>query len=167
MAAASSGALRPALMQRAVRGPTPRPPGGSLRSPTRPAAVCGAGSLWSPFCPLRVLPRRCAALARVGARRPRSGARYPPLRRSACVRAVALRGARCRRCPGLALAALRAPWSVALAPAPARPLGSASGAGVPLAPFPFALPAPAPCAALRAACSGPSGPGAFWLRAPP
>ena len=77
--------------------------------------------------------------------------------------------ARCRRCPGLALAALRAPCSVALAPSRARPLGFASARRVPPAPSAARLrgrlaPAPGACAALRAACLGLRPPG-LCLRA--
>lgn len=77
--------------------------------------------------------------------------------------------ARCRRCPGLALAARRAPCSVALASSRARPLGFASARRVPPAPSAARLrgrlaPAPGACAALRAACLGLRPPG-LCLRA--
>ena len=62
--------------------------------------------------------------------------------------------ARCRRCPGLALAALRAPCSVALASSRARPLGFASARRGPPCPVRFA--------ASGAAGSRPGG-----LRSPP
>lgn len=99
------------------------------------------------FCALRVLPRRCASLAalvRSGAARPAPlrgpGPAYPPSLRSPgpplgpsgcgstarpCLRAFALGGLSLPPSAlRLALAALRAPWSVALASSRAR-LGAA------------------------------------------
>lgn len=153
------------------------------------------GPLARPFCALRVLPRRgpcpCARPLRRGApaaaSRARSVARLPrafsalagpaprgfppgsPARGPARGPSPASVPARCRRCPGLALAALRAPCSVALASSRARPLGFASARRVPPAPSAARLrgrlaPAPGACAALRAACLGPLAPGALAAR---
>lgn len=150
------------------------------------------GPLARPFCALRVLPRRgpcpCARPLRRGAPAAASRARsgvcalaslagpaprgFPPgspARGPARGPFPASVPARCRRCPGLALAALRAPCSLALASSRARPLGFASARRVPPAPSAARLrgrlaPAPGACAALRAACLGLRPPG-LCLRA--
>lgn len=163
----------------------------------RPAIVCAPGRAFGPPF-LRTprpaapgpLPLRSAASARRARRRfagpfrrfaasgafralpgpaPRGFPPGSPARGPARGPSPASVPARCRRCPGLALAALRAPCSVALASSRARPLGFASARRVPPAPSASRLrgrlaPAPGACAALRAACLGPLAPGALAAR---
>lgn len=142
------------------------------------------------FCALRVLPRRgpcpCARPLRRGAPAAASRARsgvcalaslagpaprgFPPgspARPCAPLRGSC--GARCRRCPGLALAALRAPVRSPLLRLGRGPWASRRPAGAPPAPSASRLrgrlaPAPGACAALRAACLGPLAPGALTAR---